>query len=85
MKSNTDSALPASLRREIDHKLFLLEDAPLLYNAVPHMSQPFHPQASLQEWVDDIRIYRGSREVAGGRKRMNQVATTGISAPVRVG
>lgn len=45
--------------------LFLLDQDPVIYNAVPHMSQPFHPQASLQDWVNDIRIYRGPREVAG--------------------
>lgn len=43
--------------------VFPLEGAPVLFNAVAHMSQPFHPQASLQDWVDDIRIHRGPRDV----------------------
>jgi Xaa-Pro aminopeptidase len=45
--------------------IFPLEGDPVLFNAVAHMSQPFHPQASLQDWVDDIRIHRGPREVVG--------------------
>lgn len=45
--------------------IFPLEGDPVLFNAVAHMSQPYHPQASLQDWVDDIRIHRGPREVAG--------------------
>lgn len=44
--------------------LFFLDQDPVLYNAVPHMSRPFHPQASLQDWVSDIRIGHGVAELA---------------------
>jgi Xaa-Pro aminopeptidase len=45
--------------------LFFLDQEPVLYNAVPHMSRPFHAQASLQDWVTDIRIGHGVAELAG--------------------
>lgn len=44
--------------------LFFLEGDPVVYNAVPHMSRPFHPQVSQQDWVQDIRISRGIGELA---------------------
>ena len=44
--------------------LFFLDDDPIVYNAVPHMSRPFHAQQTLQDWVDDIRILRGQTELA---------------------
>lgn len=44
--------------------LFFLEDEPVVYNAVPHMSRPFHAQQTFQDWVHDIRIYRGPSEIA---------------------
>lgn len=44
--------------------LFFLDDDPVVYNAVPHMSRPFHAQQTLQDWVSDIRILRGPGELA---------------------
>jgi Xaa-Pro aminopeptidase len=44
--------------------LFFLEEDPIVYNTVPHMSRPFHPQQTLQDWVSDIRIFRGVAEIA---------------------
>lgn len=44
--------------------LFFLDQDPVVYNAVPHMSRPFHAQQTLQEWVSDIRIFRGPAEIA---------------------
>lgn len=44
--------------------LFFLDDEPVLYNAVAHMSQPFHFQQALHGWVDDIRIGHGIPEIA---------------------
>ncbi|WP_018180664.1 M24 family metallopeptidase [Jongsikchunia kroppenstedtii] len=46
------------------HALFLHDADPVLYNAVPHMSRPFHQQASVQDWVTDIRIGHGVPELA---------------------
>lgn len=43
--------------------LFFIEDDPVIYNAVPHMSRPFHPQESIQDWVSDIRVSRGVAEI----------------------
>lgn len=44
--------------------LFFLDAEPVLYNAVAHMSRPFHFQSSLQDWVSDIRISHGVQEIA---------------------
>ncbi|GAA4701655.1 hypothetical protein GCM10023215_45770 [Pseudonocardia yuanmonensis] len=44
--------------------LFFLDRDPVLYNAVAHMSQPFHFQEALHGWVDDIRIGHGIPELA---------------------
>jgi len=44
--------------------LFFLDAEPVLFNAVPHMSRPFHQQASLQDWVHDIRVSHGVPELA---------------------
>lgn len=44
--------------------LFFGEDAPILYNAVAHMSRPFHQQFAVQDWVEDIRVARGVQEIA---------------------
>lgn len=44
--------------------LFFLDRDPVVYNAVPHMSRPFHAQQTLQDWVSDIRIFRGPAEIA---------------------
>ena len=44
--------------------LFFLDEDPIVYNNVPHMSRPFHPQQTLQDWVSDIRIFRGVAEIA---------------------
>src|SRR5690606_23126481 len=44
--------------------LFFLDRDPILYNAVAHMSQPFHFQEALHGWVDDIRIGHGVPELA---------------------
>lgn len=44
--------------------LFFLDAEPVVYNAVPHMSRPFHAQQTVQEWVGDIRILRGPTEIA---------------------
>jgi Xaa-Pro aminopeptidase len=44
--------------------LFFVDQEPVLYNAVAHMSRPFHFQASIQDWITDIRIARGVREAA---------------------
>lgn len=44
--------------------LFFLGDDPVVYNAVPHMSRPFHLQESLQDWVTDIRVARGIADIA---------------------
>lgn len=46
------------------HALFFLDQDPVLYNAVPHMSRPFHMQEALQDWVSDIRISHGVPELA---------------------
>jgi len=46
------------------HALFFMDQEPVLYNAVAHMSRPFHQQASLQDWVSDIRIGHGVAELA---------------------
>jgi Xaa-Pro aminopeptidase len=46
------------------HALFFLDADPVLYNAVPHMSRPFHHQLSMQNWVTDIRIGHGIAEIA---------------------
>ncbi|WP_433496966.1 M24 family metallopeptidase [Sphaerimonospora sp. CA-214678] len=44
--------------------LFFLDEDPIVYNAVPHMSRPFHVQESVQDWISDIRIFRGPMEIA---------------------
>jgi len=44
--------------------LFFIDSDPVVYNAVPHMSRPFHAQESLQDWISDIRILRGPSEIA---------------------
>jgi Xaa-Pro aminopeptidase len=44
--------------------LFFLDSEPVVYNAVPHMSRPFHAQHTLQDWISDIRILRGPTEIA---------------------
>lgn len=44
--------------------LFFHDDGPVVYNAVPHMSRPFHAQHTVQDWVEDIRILRGGAEIA---------------------
>lgn len=46
------------------HALFFLDGGPVLYNAVAHMSRPFHHQASVQDWVTDVRIGHGVAEIA---------------------
>ncbi|MET9084866.1 Xaa-Pro peptidase family protein [Streptomyces sp. NPDC004237] len=46
------------------HALFFLDAEPVLYNAVAHMSRPFHHQESVQDWVTDIRIGHGVVELA---------------------
>jgi len=43
--------------------LFFLDEDPIVYNAVPHMSRPFHAQQTVQDWVSDIRILRGPTEI----------------------
>jgi Xaa-Pro aminopeptidase len=48
--------------------LFFLDEEPVLYNAVAHMSQPFHFQEALRGWVDDIRIGHGIPEIAAELK-----------------
>ncbi|GAA0935209.1 M24 family metallopeptidase [Pseudonocardia zijingensis] len=48
--------------------LFFLDRDPVLYNAVAHMSQPFHFQEALHGWVDDIRIGHGIPELAAELK-----------------
>jgi Xaa-Pro aminopeptidase len=48
--------------------LFFIDDEPVLYNAVAHMSQPFHFQEALHGWVDDIRIGHGIPELAAELK-----------------
>lgn len=44
--------------------LFFLDEDPVVYNTVPHMSRPFHAQQSIQDWTTDIRIFRGIPEIA---------------------
>lgn len=44
--------------------LFFLDSDPIVYNAVPHMSRPFHAQQTVQDWITDIRILRGPAEIA---------------------
>lgn len=44
--------------------LFFLDADPVVYNAVPHMSRPFHQQLSVQDWITDIRIGHGVAEIA---------------------
>jgi Xaa-Pro aminopeptidase len=44
--------------------LFFLDEDPVVYNTVPHMSRPFHAQQTIQDWVSDIRIFRGPAEIA---------------------
>ncbi|GAA1018874.1 putative peptidase [Acrocarpospora pleiomorpha] len=44
--------------------LFFLDADPIVYNAVPHMSRPFHAQQTVQDWISDIRILRGPTEIA---------------------
>jgi Xaa-Pro aminopeptidase len=44
--------------------LFFLDEPPILYTAVAHMSRPFNFQATIQDWTDDIRIWRGMDEIA---------------------
>lgn len=44
--------------------LFFVDSDPVVYNAVPHMSRPFHPQETVQDWITDIRILRGPTEIA---------------------
>ena len=44
--------------------LFFVDEDPIVYNNVPHMSRPFHAQQTLQDWVSDIRIFRGIAEIA---------------------
>jgi Xaa-Pro aminopeptidase len=46
------------------HALFFLDEDPVLYNAVAHMSRPFHLLSSTQRWVSDVRISRGVAELA---------------------
>ena len=65
------------------HALFFLDDEPVLYNAVAHMSRPFHQLASVQDWVGDIRIGHGVPELAAelrdrgmGRSRIGVVGFT---------
>jgi len=48
--------------------LFFLDQDPVLYNSVAHMSRPFHLQASLGGWVEDIRIGHGVPELAAELK-----------------
>lgn len=43
--------------------LFFLDAEPVVYNAVPHMSRPFHAQETVQDWIGDIRILRGPAEI----------------------
>jgi Xaa-Pro aminopeptidase len=59
--------------------LFFIDDDPVVYNAVPHMSRPFHAQQTLQDWVTDIRILRGPAELAAElRDRGYDKSTLGI-------
>lgn len=44
--------------------LFFIDADPIVYNAVPHMSRPFHAQETVQDWISDIRILRGPAEIA---------------------
>lgn len=48
--------------------LFFIDEDPVLYNAVAHMSQPFHFQEALNGWVEDIRIGHGVPELAAELK-----------------
>ncbi|MGO4247573.1 M24 family metallopeptidase [Paenarthrobacter sp. RAF54_2] len=48
--------------------LFFMDEDPVLYNAVAHMSQPFHFQEALNGWVEDIRIGHGIPEIAAELK-----------------
>lgn len=65
------------------HALFFLDQEPVLYNAVAHMSRPFHQLASVQDWVSDVRIGHGVPELAAelrdrglGRSRIGVVGFT---------
>ena len=63
------------------HGLFFIDEPPILWNSVAHMNRPYNYLHSAQDWVHDIRPYRGLGEIASelrerglGRSRIGLVA-----------
>lgn len=46
------------------HALFFMDRDPIVYNNVGHMNRPYNYLLSVQDWVSDIRPYRGLAEIA---------------------
>src|SRR5581483_2104382 len=42
---------------------FFVDQAPVVWNSVAHMNRPFNYLHSTQEWVSDIRAFRGLGEI----------------------
>lgn len=62
------------------HALFFMDRDPIVYNNVGHMNRPYNYLLSVQDWVDDIRPFRGLPEIAAelqdlgyGRSRVGLV------------
>src|SRR5687767_9916391 len=43
---------------------FFIDQPPIVWNSVAHMNRPFNFLHSTQQWVSDIRAYRGLPEIA---------------------
>jgi Xaa-Pro aminopeptidase len=51
--------------------LFLLDDAPVVWNSTPHMNKPYNFLKSMQEWVHDIRPFQGLGAIAAELRDRN--------------
>lgn len=53
------------------HALFLMDRDPIVYNNVGHMNRPYNYLLSVQDWVTDIRPFRGLAEITAELKDLS--------------